>query len=132
MATLYLKAVEDSLHNAGFQFIRDLPQESTPKAWIPSQALFFFSQAEIARSDGVFALGGGVIGDVVGFAAATWLRGVPLIQIPTTLLAQVDSSVGGKTAVDLPQGKNLTGVFYQPCAVIADIDTLKTLSKNRH
>ena len=70
--------------------------------------------AKISRSDLVIALGGGVIGDLAGFAAASYLRGVKLVQIPTSLLAQVDSSVGGKTAVDLPQGKNLVGAFYHP------------------
>lgn len=79
------------------------------------------------RQTAVLALGGGVVGDTAGFAAATYQRGVPLIQIPTTLLSQVDSSVGGKTAVNHPLGKNMIGAFYQPKAVIADLDTLNTL-----
>ena len=82
----------------------------------------------ITRTDLIVALGGGVVGDLTGFASSTILRGVDFVQIPTTLLAQVDSSVGGKTAVNLPQGKNLVGSFCQPKAVIADTDTLKTLS----
>ncbi len=81
----------------------------------------------VTRSDLIIALGGGVTGDMVGFAAATLLRGVPYVQIPTTLLSQVDSSVGGKVAVDLKQGKNLAGVFYQPKTVLIDPNTLKTL-----
>lgn len=79
------------------------------------------------RSTPLIALGGGVIGDMVGFAAATYLRGVPFIQIPTTLLAQVDSSVGGKTGINHPLGKNMIGAFYQPLAVLADTQTLDTL-----
>ena len=75
----------------------------------------------------VFALGGGVVGDLAGFAAACWMRGIDVVQLPTTLLAMVDSAVGGKTAVDLPQGKNLVGAFHPPRAVIADTSTLKTL-----
>ena len=86
-----------------------------------------FLQAQIDRSDLIIALGGGVVGDLTGFAAATYLRGVKLIQIPTSLLAQVDSSVGGKTAVDLPEGKNLVGAFYQPDMVLIDPDVLSTL-----
>jgi 3-dehydroquinate synthase len=85
------------------------------------------SGAEIGRNDCIIALGGGVVGDMAGFAAATYLRGIDFIQIPTSLLAQVDSSVGGKTGVDLPTGKNLVGAFHQPKAVIVDIDTLDTL-----
>lgn len=86
-----------------------------------------FLRAHIDRSDLIIALGGGVVGDLTGFAAATYLRGVKLIQIPTSLLAQVDSSVGGKTAVDLPEGKNLVGAFYQPEMVLIDPDILDTL-----
>ncbi|MBQ7848476.1 MAG: 3-dehydroquinate synthase, partial [Clostridia bacterium] len=84
--------------------------------------------ARITRKDAVLALGGGVIGDLTGLAAATFLRGVHFVQAPTTLLAQVDSSVGGKVAVDLPQGKNLVGAFYQPDLVVIDPDTLNTLT----
>lgn len=84
-------------------------------------------EAGITRKDLIIALGGGVIGDMAGFAAATFLRGVSVCQIPTTLLAQVDSSVGGKTGVDLPQGKNLVGAFYQPELVIIDTDLLSSL-----
>ena len=91
------------------------------------KVLRFFSESGLERSDGVVALGGGVVGDVAGFAAAIYLRGIPFIQIPTTLLAQVDSSVGGKTGVNLDSGKNLVGSFHQPAAVISDIETLKTL-----
>jgi 3-dehydroquinate synthase len=89
--------------------------------------LRFLSETGIERSDGVVALGGGVVGDVAGFTAAVYLRGVPFIQIPTTLLAQIDSSVGGKTGVNLPNGKNLVGSFHQPGAVVIDIETLTTL-----
>lgn len=85
------------------------------------------AEAGIDRKDAVVALGGGVTGDLAGLAAALWMRGVALIQIPTTLLAQVDSSVGGKTAIDLPQGKNLVGAFHQPRLVLADVDALATL-----
>ncbi len=86
-----------------------------------------FLKCKVDRSTPVIALGGGVVGDVAGFAAATYLRGLPLIQVPTTLLAQVDSSVGGKTGVDLPAGKNLIGAFYQPKMVYIDVSVLKTL-----
>ena len=91
------------------------------------QALNFFSESGIERDDIVVALGGGVVGDLAGFAAATYLRGVAFIQIPTTLLAQIDASVGGKVAVNLPAGKNLVGAFHQPRLVLIDIDTLGTL-----
>ena len=85
------------------------------------------SEAELTRSDLVIALGGGVVGDITGFAAATYLRGIHVCQIPTTVLSQVDSSVGGKTGVDLPQGKNLVGAFYQPELVMIDTDILSSL-----
>jgi len=88
----------------------------------------FLAENGVTRSDTLVALGGGVTGDITGFAAATYLRGVAVLQIPTTLLAMVDSSVGGKTAVDLPEGKNLVGAFYQPSLVLCDPDALKTLS----
>ncbi len=87
-----------------------------------------FIQFGLSRSDLILALGGGVIGDLAGFAAASYLRGIPFVQIPTTLLAQVDSSVGGKVAIDLPEGKNLAGAFYHPKLVIIDPDVLETLS----
>lgn len=83
--------------------------------------------AKMSRDGAVLALGGGVIGDIAGFAAATWARGIDVLQVPTTLLAQVDSSVGGKTAVNHPAGKNLIGAFHQPVAVMADLSTLSTL-----
>lgn len=91
------------------------------------RALRFLNKAQIDRGDAVISLGGGVVGDLAGFAAAIHLRGVPFIQIPTTLLAQVDSSIGGKTGVNLPVGKNLVGSFHQPRAVVIDIKTLATL-----
>lgn len=89
--------------------------------------LEFMAQEQLTRTDCVVALGGGVVGDITGFSAATYLRGIDYVQVPTTVLAAVDSSVGGKTAIDLQVGKNLAGVFYQPIAVICDTDTLATL-----
>jgi len=86
-----------------------------------------FARLELGRRDAVVALGGGVVGDLAGFAAATWLRGVSWIAVPTSLLAQVDASVGGKTAVDLPQGKNLAGAFHHPALVLIDPEVLATL-----
>lgn len=90
----------------------------------------FLAENQLTRSDLLIALGGGVVGDITGFAAATFLRGVGYIQIPTSLLAMVDSSVGGKTAIDLPAGKNLVGAFCQPALVLCDIDALDTLPEN--
>jgi 3-dehydroquinate synthase len=92
------------------------------------KALAFLSQSGLERDDAVVALGGGVVGDLAGFAAAVYLRGIELIQAPTTLLAQIDSSVGGKTGVNLPSGKNLVGAFHQPAVVLIDTETLTTLS----
>ena len=86
----------------------------------------------LERKSFIVALGGGVVGDLAGFVAATYLRGIPFVQVPTTLLAQVDSSVGGKTGVNLKAGKNLVGVFYQPQLVLCDLDTLKTLPKREY
>jgi 3-dehydroquinate synthase len=89
------------------------------------------AQQKIPRTGTVIALGGGVIGDLAGFVAATYLRGIAFVQVPTTLLAMVDSSVGGKTGVNLPEGKNLVGAFHQPKLVVADLDTLATLPPNQ-
>lgn len=87
--------------------------------------------AHCGRDTLILALGGGIVGDLAGFVAATYMRGIPIIQLPTTLLAMIDSSVGGKVGINTPQGKNLIGAFWQPSAVITDIDTLKTLPKKQ-
>ncbi len=105
-----------------------LPDGEAHKTW-PTLNLIFdhlLSQA-CDRKTVLYALGGGVVGDMTGFAAASYMRGVPFVQVPTTLLAQVDSSVGGKTAINHPLGKNMIGAFYQPARVLIDLDTLKTL-----
>ena len=90
-------------------------------------AMRFLSKSKLERSDAIIALGGGVVGDLAGFAAATYLRGIAFIQVPTTLLAQIDSSVGGKTGINLPDGKNRVGAFHQPRLVLIDTETLRTL-----
>lgn len=130
VAPLYLQRVEASLDAAGIRHASIvLPHGERTKCIDSLTRLYtFLSESGITRRDIVIALGGGVIGDLAGLAAATWLRGVRLVQLPTTLLAQVDSSVGGKVAVDLPQGKNLVGAFWQPSLVLVDPDTLNTLS----
>lgn len=126
---LFGKRVEDSLEQAGFTvcaFVFPAGEESkNGSTWL--SLLNFLAEHKLTRSDLIVALGGGVVGDLAGFAAATYLRGIRLIQVPTTLLAAVDSSVGGKTAIDLPAGKNLAGAFFQPDRVICDTDALKTL-----
>lgn len=130
---LYLERAEQSLQQAGFAVAHEImPAGEASKSTTSLITLYDrFQDAGISRTDPVIALGGGVIGDLSGFAAATWLRGVPLIQVPTSLLAQVDSSIGGKTGIDLPAGKNLVGAFYQPKAVIMDPGLLRTLPKAR-
>lgn len=118
-----------SLANAGFHVTSYIiaPGEASKTGDNYLKLLNFLAERQITRTDCLVALGGGVVGDLTGFTAATYLRGIPYIQVPTTLLAMVDSSVGGKTAIDLPAGKNLAGAFYPPSLVLCDIDTLKTL-----
>ena len=126
---LYHARVRDALREAGFQTQAcAVPAGEASKSAGQLSDLWERMMAfGLTRTDAVVALGGGVVGDLAGFAAATVLRGVDFIQIPTTLLAQVDSSVGGKVAIDLQAGKNLAGAFCQPAAVICDTDCLKTL-----
>ena len=129
VADLHLAALEQALAAAGVQSsaLRLPPGEAT-KSWGPlTQTVEWLLSEKIERQDVVIALGGGVIGDLVGFAAAVLRRGVRFVQIPTSLLAQVDSSVGGKTGINAPHGKNLIGAFHQPSLVLADIDVLGTL-----
>lgn len=125
----YGATVEQSLKNAGFQTAKYVfPHGEASKCADTLLKIYSFLCAnEITRTDCLVALGGGVVGDITGFAAATFLRGMKYVQIPTSLLAQVDSSVGGKTAIDLPEGKNLVGAFKQPAVVLCDPDTLRTL-----
>lgn len=126
---LYGKALKTGMLDVGFipaEFI--IPAgESSKNADTYLQILTFLAEHQFTRTDMIIALGGGVVGDISGFAAATYLRGIPYIQIPTSLLAMVDSSVGGKTAIDLPVGKNLVGAFKQPELVLCDISSLDTL-----
>ncbi|WP_018412198.1 3-dehydroquinate synthase [Methyloversatilis thermotolerans] len=129
VAPLYASRVLDALDRAGVAHqLVVLPDGEAHKDW-PTLNLIFDALlgARVERSTTLIALGGGVIGDMVGFAAATYQRGVPFIQVPTTLLAQVDSSVGGKTAINHPLGKNMIGAFHQPRLVLADTATLDTL-----
>lgn len=129
VAPLYLERLTQTLIAAGKQVTQIiLPDGEEEKTWLSLMKVFDVLLAEKCdRKTTLIALGGGVIGDLTGLAAATYMRGVPFIQIPTTLLAQVDSSVGGKTGINHPLGKNMIGAFYQPQAVIADISTLNTL-----
>lgn len=129
VGALYGDRVQNALEQAGCRVVRFIfPHgEESKNMGTYAQLLGFLAESRLTRADAVVALGGGVVGDLAGFAAATFLRGVPLVQLPTTLLAAVDSSVGGKTAVDLPQGKNLAGAFHQPSLVLCDCDTLSTL-----
>ena len=129
---LYGETAENSIRNAGFDVISFVfPAGEASKCGATYLELVnFLAENRLTRSDLIVALGGGVVGDLTGFAAATFLRGIQFIQVPTTLLAAVDSSVGGKTAIDLPAGKNLCGAFYQPGLVLCDIDTLNTLPED--
>ncbi len=129
VAPLYADRLEASLKAAGYAPLRfTIPAgEESKSAESYVAFLSFLAENHVTRSDCIFALGGGVVGDLAGFVAATYLRGIRFVQIPTTLLAMVDSSVGGKTAIDLPEGKNLVGAFYQPSLVLCDYETLDTL-----
>ncbi len=127
----YGDTLKNSLKDAGFNiYFTEIPDGEEYKTIKTAVEIYDrLLDIKMERGSALIALGGGVIGDITGFVAATYLRGVPYIQIPTTLLAQVDSSIGGKTAVNHPKGKNLIGAFYQPRGVFIDIDTLKTLPK---
>ena len=131
VAPLYSEAVEASLKSEGFEtsvFVFEAGEERKRLSTIEKMYDHFYEH-NITRTDIIVALGGGVTGDMAGFAAASYLRGIDFVQIPTTLLSQVDSSVGGKTGVDLPGGKNLVGAFWQPVVVLIDPDTLSTLPR---
>lgn len=132
VAPLYLDRVKRSLCAAGFsvaEFVFEAGEASKNLSTYGA-CLQAMAEAGLTRSSLVVALGGGVVGDMAGFAAATYMRGCRCMQIPTSLLACIDSSVGGKTAVDLPQGKNLVGAFFQPSAVLVDTSVLSTLSSH--
>lgn len=131
VAGLHLEALQAGLASAGLSAeVLILPAGEATKSWAHlGETVEWLLAQRIERGDLVIAFGGGVIGDLVGFAAAILRRGVRFVQMPTSLLAQVDSSVGGKTAINSPQGKNLVGAFHQPALVLADIDLLGTLNE---
>ena len=137
VAVYYEKLLRESFSKEGFETSVFLTPSTKNSEAAKTQAVWTRLIRELVRQDGknralaVVALGGGVIGDLAGFAAAVYRRGVPFIQIPTTLTAQVDSSIGGKTAIDLPEGKNLLGAIYQPAVVLADTSVLSSLPE-RH
>src|SRR5215212_6451465 len=126
---LYGREVKRSLKAAGFTALEWLMPEGERYKSFRSleKAVTFLSENRFERDDLVLALGGGVVGDLAGFSAAIYLRGLPLVQVPTTLLAQIDSSVGGKTGINLPLGRNLAGAFHQPSSVFIDTETLMSL-----
>lgn len=132
VAALYAARAKASLEAAGFTVCTYVfPHGESAKCGSTFLDLLdFLARNHLTRTDVLVALGGGVTGDLTGFAAASFLRGVQCIQVPTTLLAMVDSSVGGKTAIDLPAGKNLCGAFFQPSLVLCDTDTLETLPED--
>jgi len=129
VAALYAERTEKSLEKAGYRIVRYVLKhgEASKNTETFISLVNFLATEKLNRTDVVIALGGGVPGDIAGFAAASYKRGMHFVQIPTTLLAAVDSSVGGKTAVNLPTGKNLLGAFYQPDLVLCDVSLLKTL-----
>ena len=129
VAGLYLERLRAALSKAGYKTkvftLRN--GEASKNIFTYSRILEFLADNRVSKSDVVIALGGGVVGDLTGFAAATYMRGIPYVQIPTTMLAAVDSSIGGKTGVDLDAGKNLAGVFHQPKLVVCDYELLEKL-----
>lgn len=127
--TLYGDIIENSLQSAGYSTLRFVfpAGEQNKHLGTLSEIVEFLAENHLTRTDAIVALGGGVTGDMAGFAAAVYARGIRFVQIPTTLLAAVDSSVGGKTAVDLNAGKNLVGAFHQPSLVITDTDVIRAL-----
>jgi 3-dehydroquinate synthase len=129
VAPLYAEQLIDRLRtHYGDVHLVMLPDGEVHKDWPTLQRIFdALLEHGCDRKTVLFALGGGVVGDMTGFAAASYMRGVPFVQVPTTLLAQVDSSVGGKTAINHPRGKNMIGAFYQPVRVVCDLDVLTTL-----
>ena len=129
VAPLYAEVAQDSLTRAGFEVVLiTVPAGETAKSMKTVESCYDqFAGHRLERKSFIVALGGGVVGDLAGFVAATYLRGIPFVQVPTTLLAQVDSSVGGKVGVNLKAGKNLVGAFHQPRLVLCDLNTLKTL-----
>jgi 3-dehydroquinate synthase len=131
VAQLYLDSVHEALTNADFEVTPILLPDGEEHKNLKSVASIYdhLIGERLERKSCVLALGGGVVGDVAGFAAATYLRGIPYVQVPTTLLAQVDSSVGGKTGVNHENGKNLIGAFYQPKMVLIDVAVLRTLPR---
>ena len=130
LGPLYQMPVKQSLEASGYEvsICTFEAGEAHKRAETYVAILEFVAEHELSRSDVIVALGGGVVGDVAGFVAATYMRGCKFVQIPTSLLAMVDSSVGGKTAIDLAAGKNLAGAFWQPSVVIADVGCLATLT----
>jgi 3-dehydroquinate synthase (EC 4.2.3.4) len=129
---LFGEKIESGLASAGHSSgVIEIPEGETSKSLQQAELVYDrMLEMNCDRKSTLIALGGGVVGDLTGFIAATYQRGIPFIQIPTTLLSQVDSSVGGKTAVNHPRGKNMIGAFYQPKLVVVDLDTLQTLPKN--
>ena len=130
----FAKAALKSLSASGFQTVLiTVPAgEKSKRIAVVEKCYDQLAAHRLERKSFIVALGGGVVGDLAGFVAATYLRGIPFVQVPTTLLAQVDSSVGGKTGVNLKAGKNLVGAFYQPQLVLCDLDALKTLPKREY
>ncbi len=128
---LYGETVEKSLKESGFSVLSFVfaAGERSKNLATAGEILQFLAENKVARSDVLVALGGGVVGDMVGFCASVYLRSIPYVQIPTTVLAAVDSSVGGKTGIDLSYGKNLVGSFYHPLLVVCDTDVFSTLSR---